>query len=236
MEKEIETLKDHIIVCGYGQNGRQAVQKLQAYRKKFVIIEVKEEALAGLQDTDELFIAGNATEDEVLKRAGIDRASTLISTLPSDADNLFIVLSARQLKKDLKIISRATEENTYRKLKFAGADNVIMPDRIGGNHMASLVVAPDLIDFLDNLAGSGEREGINVEQVPFEKVCVDNTEKTIAQTDIRKSTGCSIIGYISPSGNYIVNPEPEMKLERESKLILLGRPDQIENLKKRYSV
>ncbi|MFZ0491148.1 MAG: potassium channel protein [Salegentibacter sp.] len=236
MEKEIAALKDHIIVCGYGQNGKQAVQKLLAYRKKFVVIEIKEESLANLQESDILFIEGNATEDEVLQRAGIQRASTVISTLPSDADNLFIVLSARQINEQLRIISRATEENSYRKLKFAGADNVIMPDRIGGNHMASLVVSPDLVDFLDNLSGAGELESINVQQVPFEKICSDNEEKTISQIDIRKNTGCSIIGYITPSGSYVVNPEPDLRLERESKLILLGRSDQIESLKKQYSV
>jgi len=92
----------------------------------------------------------------VLIKAGVERASSLISALPSDADNLFVVLSARQINKDLKIISRATEETSYKKLKLAGADNVILPDKIGGDHMASLVVVPDLVEFLDNLTVSGD--------------------------------------------------------------------------------
>lgn len=236
MKKRIDSFKDHIIVCGYGQNGRQAVQKLIDYRKDFVIIDDNEEVFHGITDDHLNYIVGNATEDEVLMTAGIDRASTLICALPRDADNLFIVLSARQLKKNLKIISRATEENSYKKLKLAGADNVIMPDRIGGSHMASLVVVPDLVEFLDNLSVSGQQDSINVEQIPFSKVCSDGIEKTIAETDIRKKTGCSIIGYKSPSGTYVVNPEPSLRLEKESKLIMIGRPEQIESLKKYYSV
>lgn len=236
MKKRIDSFKDHIIVCGYGQNGKQAVQKLIDYRKDFVIIDENEEVFNGIVDDQLNYIVGNATEDEVLMTAGVDRASTLICALPRDADNLFIVLSARQLKKDLKIISRATEENSYKKLKLAGADNVIMPDRIGGSHMASLVVVPDLVEFLDNLSVSGQQDSINVEQIPFSKVCSDGIEKTIAETDIRKKTGCSIIGYKSPSGTYVVNPEPSLKLEKESKLIMIGRPEQIESLKKFYSV
>ena len=102
--------------------------------------------------------------------------------------------------------------------------------------MASLVVVPDLVEFLDNLSVSGRHDSINVEQIAFDKVCSDGREKTIAETDIRKHTGCSIIGYKSPSGAYVVNPEPSLKLEKESKLIMIGRPDQIERLKKYYSV
>jgi len=236
MKKRINSFKGHIIVCGYGQNGKEAVQKLVDYRKDFVIIDQNEEVFHGIGSENLNYIVGNATEDEVLEAAGIDRASTLICTLPRDADNLFIVLSARQLNKNLKIISRATEENSYKKLKLAGADNVIMPDRIGGSHMASLVVVPDLVEFLDNLSVSGKHDSINVEQIPFFKVCADGIEKTIAETDIRKNTGCSIIGYKSPSGAYVVNPEPSLKLEKESKLIMIGRPEQIESLKKYYSV
>ncbi|MCG9970743.1 potassium channel family protein [Christiangramia crocea] len=236
MRKKIDSFKDHIIVCGYGQNGKQAAQKLVDYHRDFVVIDENEEVFQGIQDNGMNYIIGNATEDDVLMGAGIERASTLICTLPRDADNLFIVLSARQLNKDLRIISRATEENSYKKLKLAGADNVIMPDRIGGSHMASLVVVPDLVEFLDNLSVSGQQDSINVEQIPFSKVCSDGKEKTIAETDIRKRTGCSIIGYKSPSGNYVVNPEPGLKLEKESKLIMIGRPDQIESLKKLFSV
>ena len=140
------------------------------------------------------------------------------------------------MNKNLKIISRATEETSYKKLKLAGADNVIMPDKIGGDHMASLVVVPDLVEFLDNLSVSGEHDSMNVEQISFDKVCSDGVEKAIYDLDLRKKTGCSIIGYKSENGEYIVNPEPSMLIKKNSKLILIGRPNQIESLKELYNV
>lgn len=236
VQKMIDTLEGHVIVCGYGRNGKQAVHKLQDYNRQHVVVEMDDEIVQRFSDDGVLFVHGNANEDEVLLKAGIERAKTLICALPSDADNLFAVLSARQINKDLKIISRATEETSYKKLKLAGADNVIMPDKIGGDHMASLVVVPDLVEFLDNLSVSGEKDSINVEQVPFENICPSGEERSIKELDVRKQTGCSIIGYKSPDGEYVVNPEPDIKLQQDSKLILIGRPDQIERLKQLYNV
>ncbi len=236
MQRKIDQLNDHIIVCGYGRNGKQAVEKLLNYNQPFVVVEMNEDVVQRAMNGDKLFVIGNADEDEVLRKAGIERASTLICALPSDADNLFIVLSARQLNKDLRIISRATEETSYNKLKLAGADNVIMPDKIGGDHMASLVVVPDLVEFLDNLSVSGEKDSINVEQIPFEKVCPPGEDMAIRDLDVRRKTGCSIIGYKSSEGDYIVNPDPDMLLERDSKLIMLGNPKQIAALKMLYNV
>ena len=236
VHKKIKSMSNHVIICGYGRNGKQAVQKLLAYNKPFVIIERDEEIVSRFSDEKVLFMQGDAIEDEVLIMAGIERASTLICTLPGDADNLFIVLSARQMNKDLTIISRASEETSYQKLKLAGADNVIMPDKIGGEHMASLVVVPDLVEFLDNLSVSGQNDSMNVEQIPFEKVCPDGREQAITELDLRRKTGCSIIGYKTDKGEYIVNPEPSTVIKKNSKLILIGRPNQIENLKRLYQV
>lgn len=236
VQEEIDNLKDHVIVCGFGRNGKQAVQKLSDYNQKYVVIEDNEEVIERFEEDGHLFVHGDATEDEILEKSGIEKAKTLIAALPSDANNLFIVLSARQINPKLKIISRATEETSYKKLKLAGADNVILPDKIGGDHMASLVVVPDLVEFLDNLSVSGENDSINVEQIAYEKVCPDGEELQIAELDLRKKTGCSIIGYKTPDGEYIVNPEPTMRLQKDSKLILIGRPNQIESLKEHYQV
>lgn len=230
VQKQINSLKDHIIVCGYGRNGKQAVEKLRAYNKPFVIIEKNEDVIERFEDQHTLFIKGNANEDETLITAGVDKAHTLITTLPDDADNLFVVLSARQLNKNLKIISRAEYETSQSKLKLAGANNVIMPNRIGGDHMASLVVHPDLIEFLDNLSVVGEEDSINVEEIEFKKVCPDGKETTIKEIDLRYKTGCTIIGYKSPAQKYIVNPSADLVLEKGSKLILIGRPEQIKKL------
>ncbi|PQJ31934.1 potassium channel protein [Nonlabens arenilitoris] len=234
-QKHIDAMENHIIVCGYGRNGRQAVEKLIDYHREFIIIEKSQEVIDDCGLDSNLFLRGNANEDEVLIKAGIERASTLITALPDDADNLFTVLSARQLNKSLKIISRASEETSYKKLKLAGADNVILPDKIGGEHMASLIVSPDLIEFWDNLSYGGD-EGVNLEQVSFEQMFDDNGDCSIIDLNLRQKTGCTIIGYKSPDGNYTVNPDPKMMLTAGSKIIVVGNTQQILNLQKVYRI
>lgn len=235
LQKMINQLENHIIIVGYGRNGKQAAVKLMAYNKKFIIIEKNEEIIERYQSEKLLFLKGNATEDEVLIEAGIKKANTLICTLPEDADNLFIVLSARQINKDLKIISRASQDASYKKIRLAGADNVIMPDRIGGDHMASLVVVPDLIEFLDNLSIVGKKS-INIEEVSFEDMFDDQKERTIRTIDMRSKTGCSIIGYKSPEGEYIVNPGADTVLKPGSKIVIIGRPEQVNQLNREFNI
>lgn len=164
VEKKIKHLKGHTIVCGYGRNGKQAILKLRNYNRKFVVVERNKEKIEALDLAGILNIEGDATLDETLQRAGIESAAFLITALPSDADNLFVVLTASQLNKDCVIISRASNESSYKKLKFAGANNVIMPDKLGGDHMASLVTTPDVIEFVDRLTIEGETTA-NLEEV-----------------------------------------------------------------------
>lgn len=235
MQKKIDSLKNHIIICGYGRNGRQAAKKLLAHGKPFVIIEKDKELLDKFQDESLLFVLGNANEDEVLLKAGLDRASTLILAMPNDADNLFVVLSARQMNKKMKIISRASQETSYSKLKLAGANNVILPDKIGGDHMASLVVVPDLMEFVDNLSIVG-KYNINIEEIAIEKLYDPSDVKTIKELDLRRKTGCTVIGFKDGQGEYILNPESEVKLVPNSKIIVLGRPEQIEKLNSIYNI
>ena len=235
MQKKIDAMTNHIIICGYGRNGKQAAKKLLAYNKPFVIIERDKEVIEKFQDEELAFVLGNANEDETLFTAGIENASTLISALPNDADNLFVVLSARQINSSLTIISRASEETSYNKLKLAGANNVILPDRIGGDHMASLVVIPDLVEFIDNLGIVGQRN-INIEEVKVEQLYNAQEAKTIRDLDLRKKTGCTVIGFKDVKGEYIVNPEANTKLVSGSKIIVLGRPEQIIKLNSEYKI
>jgi len=235
MQKKIDSLSDHIIICGYGRNGKQAATKLLAYDKPFVVVERDKETVEKFNSELVPFVLGNANEDEVLTQAGIGKASCLISALPSDADNLFVVLSARQINRDLRIISRASQETSYKKLKLAGADNVILPDRIGGDHMASLVVIPDLIEFIDNLAIVG-KSNINIEEVSVDKLYDSSDIKTIRDLDLRKKTGCTVIGFKNIDGEYVVNPGADVALVPNSKIIVLGRPEQIQKLNSVYNL
>ncbi len=234
-DKYLKNLKDHIIICGYGRNGKQAVEKLINYKRDFIIIEDNQDVIDACELDQNSFVKGNAVEDQVLKNAGVERASTIIATLPEDADNLFIVLSARQLSNEMKIISRASQETSYSKLKLAGADHVVLPDAIGGQHMAALIVSPDLIEFWENVNYGGS-DGVNLEQLSFEQIFDDERDCTIVDLDLRQQTGCTIIGYKSPDGEYVVNPDPHMKLCKGSKLIVVGNTDQIQKLQEVYRI
>ncbi|MBT8307303.1 MAG: potassium channel protein [Maribacter sp.] len=234
MKNKIKSLSDHIVLCGFGRNGMQAAERLKAYKKPFVVIESDRDIIEKYE-SEVLFIEGDANEDEVLHEAGIERAKYLITTLPDDAANLFVVLSARQINKELKIISRASQITSQKKLRLAGADQVIMPDKIGGDHMASLVVMPDLITFMDELSLEGEHT-TNLEEVAIEEFTEQGECNSLRDLDLRRKTGCTIIGYIAPDGKYTINPEADMPLQPKSKVIVLGRPEQIKKLNEMFHI
>ncbi len=229
MQKKLNNLNNHTIVCGYGRNGRQTVKKLKANNVDVVVIENDEKLLEELDRNNVLFVKGDATNDDFLEKAGISRAANLITALPSDADNLYVVLSARQFNPKMTIISRASKETSERKLRVAGADNIIMPDRIGGDHMASLVVLPDIIEFVDKLTSDGNCQ-TNLKEIEVDKLPERYLNKTILDLDLRRKTGCSVIGFKNPDNEYQINPEADTKLVSGSKLIVLGRKEQMEKL------
>ncbi len=230
VQKKIQNLKDHTIVCGYGRNGKQAVIKLKSFKMPCVVIENDKTLIEELDRENILYVEGDATDDETIEKAAVHNAKSIITALASDADNLFVVLSARQLNKNLTIISRASNESSCNKLKIAGANNIIMPDKIGGMHMAALVVTPNLVEFVERLTmldeGSTNLEEIAVNELPSKFL-----NKTIRDLDLRRRTGCSIIGFKTATNQYIVNPESETELTTNSNLIVLGRPNQIKKLR-----
>ena len=227
VNESIKKLEDHVIICGYGRNGKQAAHVLKKHHKRFVVIEEKKDVITSLnQKHADLVIQGDSTQDEVLLRAGILKAKALITTLPVDADNLFIVLSARSLNSKLTIISRASEENTDKKLKIAGADNVIMPDKIGGAHMASLVMQPDVMEFVDIITGQGG-DNIRLEEITFENIAQKFRNKTIRELEIGSKSGANIIGFKTTNSEYIINPSADTKIIPDAKLFVLGTTEQI---------
>lgn len=229
MLKDLEQLNNHVIVCGYGRVGTQAASQLQAYNRSFVVIEQDDKTIEKLTASGITHLKGNATIDEDLIKAGIHRATAIITTLPSDADNLFVVLTAREISRKLTIISRASGGSTVRKLKIAGANNVIMPDSLGGSHMASLVVTPDTIEFLDHISIQGDSE-ITLEAISFNNLPQDTKYKKIKELDEKYQTGCNIIGFKNPLGEYIINPDRNTEIVPGCTLIVLGKPEQIKSL------
>ncbi|MEN1784996.1 MAG: NAD-binding protein [Bacteroidota bacterium] len=234
VKHKIKNLENHVVVCGYGRNGQQAATKLGAYNRPFVVIE-RDRAVIEAHEGNILFVEGDVNDDEVLLEAGIKSAQYLVAALPDDAVNLFVVLSARQLNNKLFIISRASQVTSVKKLEFAGANKVIMPDKIGGDHMASLVVMPDLITFMDQLSTDGE-DTTNLEEVEIEDFKDQMNCQSIRDLDLRRRTGCTIIGYIDPAGRYIINPEADQQLEPRGKVIVLGRPEQIKHLNEMFHI
>jgi len=227
----IDKLENHVIICGFGRNGKQAAHVLKKHNTRFVVVEQKKDVVSAINHKyADLILEGDSTQDEVLLKAGILRAKALITTLPIDADNLFIVLSARTLNPKLTIISRASEDNSDKKLKLAGADNVIMPDKIGGAHMASLVMKPDVMEFVDFITGQGG-DNIRLEEITFANLSQEFQNKTIRELEIRNRSGANIIGFKTGNGDYVINPSADTKIIPDAKLFVLGTSEQILKLK-----
>jgi voltage-gated potassium channel len=229
----INKLSNHVIICGYGRNGKQAATVLQSNKQQFVIIEKNESLVEQVREHGFLCIQGDCTQDELLHKTGISNARALITTLPIDADNLFVVLTARSINPKLTIISRASDDNSDKKLKIAGANNVIMPDRIGGAHMASLVIKPDVIEFLDHITGQGG-PNINLEEIVFNELPEHLRNHTIKDLEVRNKSGANIIGFKTADGEYVINPSADTKIIPGAKLFVLGTPDQVSKLRELF--
>lgn len=227
--KAVEKMENHTIVCGYGRVGKQAAHDLRFYKKSFVVVERSTEITDDPQYKEIPFIKGDSTDDQVLILANIKSATSLITALPKDADNLFVVLSARELNPKLKIISRASSYSSMRKLRIAGADNVIMPDTVGGAHMASLVVTPDMMEFMDLIKVSG-KAAVNLEEITFQDLPQAYKNLTIGELEEYTKSGCNVIGFRTDDGEYTINPENDTKITPNSKMFVLGNPEQIEKL------
>jgi voltage-gated potassium channel len=228
--KTLRKMQNHIVICGYGRNGQQVAKELKVYMNKYVIIDQKKEEVESVLTSEDNFIEGDATLDEILIRANIKTAKGLITTLPIDADNLYVVLTARALNPDLEIISRASNESSETKLRMAGVDSVVMPERVGGAHMANLITRPDIIEFLDHVSLHGQ-DPTTLEEI----ICSDMSEnlklKSIFEIGIRKVTGANIIGYKTPDGRYVLNPTPDTRVIPGTKLFVLGTPEQINKMR-----
>jgi len=228
----IDKLSGHVIVCGYGRNGQQAAQILQYHNQPYVVIEQRQELIDKViaEKPRLLYLIGDGTDDDILKRAGIDRARALITALPTDADNVFIVLSARSMNPNIQIISRASHAGSYPKLIKAGANHVIMPDRIGGTHMATLVSKPDVVEFIDFLS-SEEGESIHIESVEYDQLPFEIRDKSLQDIMAWKKTGVSCIGIKTADGKFVISPPENTVITSGMKVLVLGNREQIAEMK-----
>lgn len=230
--KDIAKLNNHVIICGFGRNGHEAARILKSHNVPFIVIEKKAELMQKIDLEEEhlLHLEGDSTDDLMLVAAGIERARALIITLPVDADNLFIVLSARELNPNLQIITRASDNSSISKLKKAGATNVIMPDRIGGSHMATLISKPDVVEFINFLSGE-EGQAVNIESVSYEDLPEPLKGKPLDQVMDWNRSGVNCIGIKSNEGKFQINPPADFILYPGMKIIVLGDRNQIVRMK-----
>ena len=229
LKQEVEKLSDHVIVCGLGRVGDMAVQELVDHNNAVVVVENDPEKAEWLGSKGVLVISGDATRDENLADAGITRAKSVITTLPDDAQNLYVVLAAREMAPNIHIISRASMSNSVSKLRVAGANNVIMPDKVGGAHMASLVVMPDVLEFLDHVRIQGA-DAINLEEIPVNVLPQGLKASTLGELDARNRVGVNVVGVKKSDGDFIINPGRDTPLDDACKLFVLGTVEQIRTL------
>ncbi len=236
MQNRIKKLNGHIILVGLGRQGIQTLENLNNQKKPVVVIEKEEKIIENLNHLPDFYIIGDATKDEILEKAGVRNAETLITTIHDDATNLFVVLSAKQLNPKIRIISLATDENAEKKLYLAGADHVIMPYKIGGEYIASLITTPEVVNFLRILSVENPEHENIIEKIDVGQLPGQYENKTIADLNLRRITGATIIGFITPEGKYIINPSPDTILLPGSSIIVLGQPLQIEKLNEIFKI
>jgi voltage-gated potassium channel len=227
LSKKIENLKDHYIVCGFGRMGSIICRELMHNKAPFVVIEGDPEIVSSM-DADMLALQGDATQDSVLKEAGIERAKGLISVLASDANNLYVVLSARGLNANLRIVARASEEGAEQKLMRAGADNVVSPYFTGGMRIAHTLLKPAVVDFIEFATRSGNLE------LQMEEVKVSAGSKIAGQSldecGIRKDLGIIIVAIKRESGEMEFNPTSTSIIKEGDTLVAMGDTKQLKAL------
>ena len=228
MKKKLESLRKHYIVCGYGRMGKVICNELKVKGIPFVIVEKEPQEFD--VDEDVLITYGDATRDDLLKSVGIEKAKGLISVLDSDAQNLYVVLSARGLNKDLFIVARANEEGADYKLARAGADKVVSPYHIGGLRIAHTILKPTVVDFLELTAKTGNME-IQIEEVVVEEAS-SLAGKTIKEADVRAKNWVIIVALRKENGKILFNPCADTRIEVGDKVAVIGEPEHFKQFEK----
>ena len=231
MQKGLAQLKDHYIICGWGRMGQEIVEEFRGKDTPFLVIEIHEEKCRKLGEAGVLYVHGDATDDQTLRLAGVERARGLIAVAPRDADNIFITLSARSLSKELFIVTRCAFEQDVHKLKVAGADRVISPYVIGARRIAAAAFHPAVVDFLDQEVHREELEW-ELEDIPVTEQAFF-AGKPLRESGIRERTGCTVLAVRNAATQHFhSNPPSDTVLNVGDTLIVLGMLPQLEQLER----
>ena len=227
--KRLHGMRNHYIICGYGRMGREIAADLRHHRQEFVIIEPDPEAVAGLDDEGVLYVQGDASDDEVLRQAGIERARGVIAVAASDEDNVFICLSARLINPELEIVARCARPATAEKLRRAGATRVVSPYVIGARRIAHAVLFPRVADFMDTVTHDEMLE-LEMDEVHVRPgSAVDGRGLEEART--REQSGAVVVAIYRAATGFEINPAPDSVIRGGDELIALGNPEQVKRLK-----
>lgn len=228
MKKKISEFKDHYVICGFGRVGEQVAREFERAGQDFLIIDTNPNSITHCREHGYPYIHGDASADDVLIQARLNEARGLVACVDSDADNVFVTLTARVLAPDLIIVSRGNTEESYGKLVKAGADKVVSPYAIGGREMATLMLKPMVSDYLDIVTGGGQLE-LRVEQIKLS--CGSPVlGKSIEELKVRQLTGSTILAIRKPGGEFDTNPSPDTVLEENDVLITAGTREEIDAL------
>lgn len=225
MESRIERMKDHYIICGFGRMGSLICKEMAEEKAPFVVIEKDPEVIQKLEEEGYVYLKGDATEDKSLIRAGISRARGVVCVLSSDAENLYVILTAKELNPAAYILSRCEEETSEHRLLRAGADRVISPYKMGGMRMAMAILKPAMMDFIEITTRRQSLE-LRMEELPLS----DRSEiigKSLESSEIRKKYGLIIVAVKKDSGKMIFNPQAGYVIEKGDRLIALGEDDDV---------
>lgn len=228
MEKRLDALKDHIIVCGFGKMGFQAAWELKKAGIPFVIVEQDETKGRSPRFAGELILYGNAMEELILERAGIRRARGLITALTTDADNVLVTLTVKQIRPDLPVVARSAKLGTERQLRAAGANHIVSPYEIGGRRMAALLLKPEMMNFFDVVLQQEQLE-LGLERIAIARDSV-LVGQTLREARLRHATGSLLVGLVHPGAGLQFNPSGDERFQAGDELLVMGPTDALETL------
>ena len=233
LDKKIDRLKNHYIVCGYGRIGKVLCNQLKRKPIDLVVIDNNRELIPILDDDKVLYLSGDASDEAILHKAGILRAKGLIAVLATDTDNVFLVLTARQLNPDLYIIARASRDESKLKLKAAGANKVESPYEMGAVSMAQRIIRPTVTNFL-NLAFAHKRKDIQMEEIPVNSSS-GLINVMLKDSGIRQQFNLIIIAIKKPDGSMMFNPSYETVIEAGDTVIAVGQEGNLQRLENKLN-
>ncbi|MFC1515863.1 potassium channel family protein [Thermodesulfobacteriota bacterium] len=228
LEKQISKLADHYIICGYGRIGTIISLELAADNIPFVVIEQDSSKIEQLEKDHFLYLNMDATAEESLVKAGIQRARGIVTAVESDADNVFIALTVKDLRPDIFVLARSSDEKSEGKLLRAGATRVVSPYLIGGKRMAQILRKPTVVDFIDTAMMNGQL-GLRMEEAVIGPTS-SLIEKTLIESQLRQDFGVIIVAIKKPSSEMIFNPVPTEKLEAHDTIVVIGKTEDMKRL------